>query len=257
MRKFILIRTYREEDRLVCKELLKASVMYSLNHTYIGFLLGQNIMRIVIFAAIVLMVILIHLGIPVGYSVMVIFMPATVLYLSLYAMFWCDAKTAGYEASEIPRIYTPDNSSCFWVAEVHEVHTLNRHERSQRYRFMTEEKLIESNIDVSGYNKKIVGIISFCRSNWTPTFGWIKRLYVQKNYRRKGIGRKLVNRALYFAEEYRFERVKILVTQYQKVVMEFFNTRDFSVKVIRDHTFLFKLTMYEYVFRTTHYRSFA
>ncbi|XP_035726816.1 uncharacterized protein LOC118443644 isoform X8 [Vespa mandarinia] len=251
MRKFILIRTYREEDKPVCKELLKASVMYSLNHTFIGFLLGLNIMRIINLLSLVLIILLIQ-GELHPYCSIVIFLPLIVLYISLYAKFLYEAKIVANEVSEIPRICTPSNSSRFWIAEAYEDLSVNNQEQDQPYIFMTQEKLNECNIDISQYNKKIVGIMSVCKSNWEPTVAWIKRLYVQKKYRRKGIGRQFINRAIHFAEEYRFECVKAIINEFQKVVIHFFNAKNFTLKIIRDQSYLMTIMMYEYTYLTRH-----
>ncbi|XP_035726812.1 uncharacterized protein LOC118443644 isoform X4 [Vespa mandarinia] len=252
MRKFILIRTYREEDKPVCKELLKSSVMYPLNHTFIGFLLGTNVMRIINVLSIVLMVVLLQTGFYVVYCIMVIFIPGIILYISLLSKFLYEARIVGNEVSEISRICTPSNSSRFWIAEAYEDLSVNNQEQDQPYIFMTQEKLNECNIDISQYNKKIVGIMSVCKSNWEPTVAWIKRLYVQKKYRRKGIGRQFINRAIHFAEEYRFECVKAIINEFQKVVIHFFNAKNFTLKIIRDQSYLMTIMMYEYTYLTRH-----
>ncbi|XP_047368933.1 uncharacterized protein LOC124956762 [Vespa velutina] len=215
MRKFILIRTYREEDESVCKELLKASVMYSLNHTFIGILLGINIMRIVNLVTIVLMLILIRTRLPLVYSIMVIFIPGILLYISLYAKFLYEARIVGNEVFD-SRINTRNNSSRFWIAEAYEDLSLIDQEQQQQYIFMTEENLNECTFDVSQLNKKIVGIMSVCKSNCEPTVALIKRLYVQTKYRRKGVGSQFINTAIHFAEEHGFECVKAFINEYQK-----------------------------------------
>ncbi|XP_046812963.1 uncharacterized protein LOC124421622 isoform X3 [Vespa crabro] len=251
MRKFILIRTYREEDKLVCKELLKASVMYSLNHTFIGFLFGINIMRIINSLSIVLMVLLIQRGLHV-YCGIVIFLPPIILYISLYAKFLYEARNVANEVSEIPRIFTTSNSSRFWIAEAYEDLSVNIQEQDQPYIFMTEEKLNECNIDISQHKKKIVGIMSVRKSNCEPTVALIKRLYVQKKYRRKGIGNQFINRAIHFAEEHGFECVKAIINEFQKIVINFFNAKNFTLKIVRDQSFLISILMYEYTYLTRH-----
>ncbi|XP_035726823.1 uncharacterized protein LOC118443644 isoform X14 [Vespa mandarinia] len=229
MRKFILIRTYREEDKPVCKELLKSSVMYPLNHTFIGFLLGTNVMRIINVLSIVLMVVLLQTGFYVVYCIMVIFIPGIILYISLLSKFLYEARIVGNEVSEISRIYTSDNSSCFWIAEAYDDYSLNDQDKNQPYIFMTEEELIQCNIDVSEYYIEIVGIMSFCRNNLDTTLGCIKNFYVKKYYRKNGIGSQLMNQTLRFAHEHGIGCVKATVSQFQKHVMNFFNTRNFSI----------------------------
>ncbi|XP_047348112.1 uncharacterized protein LOC124948472 isoform X2 [Vespa velutina] len=189
-------------------------------------------------------------GFPVVYCSMIIFLPAIVLYILLYVAFSYEARLVGNEVSEIPRIYTSDNSSCFWIAEAYHDYSLNDQDQDQPYIFMTEEELIQCNIDVSEYYIEIVGIMSFCKNIPDTTLGCIKNFYVKKYYRKNGIGSHLMNRTLYFAHEHGIGCVKATVSQYQKHLMNFFNTRNFTVSIIRDQSSLISVTFYEYVFRT-------
>ncbi|XP_046838931.1 uncharacterized protein LOC124433226 isoform X1 [Vespa crabro] len=252
MRKFILIRTYNDEDESVCIELLKASVMNTLNHTFIRILLGINIMRVVYFATIVLMIILMYTGIPLFYSIMVIFIPAIILYISLYVKFLYEARLVGFEVFEIPRIFPNDDSSRFWVAEAYEDHSFIDQEQDQQYLFMTEENLNECTFDVSQHNKKIVGIMSVCKCNCEPRGALIKRLYVQTKYRRKGIGSQFINTAMNFAEEYGYECVKAIINEFQKVLANFYDAKDFDLRILYDQSILLSIMTYEYTYLTRH-----
>ncbi|XP_047348259.1 uncharacterized protein LOC124948540 isoform X1 [Vespa velutina] len=250
MQNFILIRTYREEDKLFCKELLEASVMNQLNHTYIGILLGLNIMRIVNMLSIVLMSLLMYAGLHKIYCIMIMFIPGIILYITLYTKFCYEARMAGYEIFDIPRIYTLDNPSRFWIAEAYEDVSLNNQEQNQQYVFMTEEKMNVCKVDFSNHNKKIVGIMSVCKSNWEPTLGYIKRFYVQKKYAKKDVYNQLMKQAEFFAYERGILCIKAIVSQFEKHLISFYNTKNFTVNIIHDRSFLISITMYEYIFRT-------
>ncbi|XP_046813564.1 uncharacterized protein LOC124421910 isoform X1 [Vespa crabro] len=247
MQKFILIRNYRNEDKLFCKKLLEASVMNQLNHTYIGILLGLNIMRIVNMLSIVLMSVLIYAGLHKIYCIMIMFVPGIILYISLYTKFCYEARMAGYEIFDIPRIYTLDNSSRFWIAEAYEDSSLNNRKQNQQYVFMTEEKMSVCKIDFSNYNKKIVGIMSVCKSNWEPTIGYIKRFYVQKKYTGKGIDNQLMNQAECFAYEHGILCIKAIVSEFEKHLISYYNSKNITVNIIHDKSFLISITLYEYI----------
>ncbi|XP_035726806.1 uncharacterized protein LOC118443642 isoform X2 [Vespa mandarinia] len=157
---------------------------------------------------------------------------------------------AGYEIFDIPRIYTLDNSSCFWIAEAYEDFSLNNQEQNQQYIFMTEEEMSVCKIDFSNHNKKIVGIMSVCKSNWEPTLGYIKRFYVQKKYIGKGIDTQLMNQTEFFAYEHGILCIKAIVSQFEKHLISFYNTKSFTVNIIQDKSFFISVTLYEYTFRT-------
>lgn len=153
----------------------------------------------------------------------------------------------------INRIYTSDNSSCFWIAEAYEDCLLNHCPQDQQYTFMTEEVFNESNINITIFNIKIVGTLAFCKSRRSSNMGCIKRLYVQKNYRRKGIGNHLVNQALQFGEEHGFECINTIISEYEKGAMELFSNNEFNINTVHSKPFLMSITLYEYIFLTTHY----
>ncbi|XP_046812968.1 uncharacterized protein LOC124421625 isoform X2 [Vespa crabro] len=152
-----------------------------------------------------------------------------VVYIITYINFWIDAEKAQKEVSQISRIYMSDNSSHFWVAELYEDYSLNRQERDQRYKFMTKEKFNQSNINVSKYVKKIVGTIGLCKNNKLQNSGWIKRLCVHKNYRRKGIGINLVNVALEYGSQQKYRCINVIISVHRKAARELFITKNFEI----------------------------
>ncbi|XP_046813565.1 uncharacterized protein LOC124421910 isoform X2 [Vespa crabro] len=247
MQKCILIRSYREQDKLSCKRLLEASVMTQLNHTFFGFILALNIIRMVVVLSILVMGLLVYAELHIVYCIIVMCIPGIILYISLYTKFRYDAKMIGHEIFDIPRIYTLDNSSRFWIAEAYEDSSLNNRKQNQQYVFMTEEKMSVCKIDFSNYNKKIVGIMSVCKSNWEPTIGYIKRFYVQKKYTGKGIDNQLMNQAECFAYEHGILCIKAIVSEFEKHLISYYNSKNITVNIIHDKSFLISITLYEYI----------
>ncbi|XP_035727180.1 uncharacterized protein LOC118443803 [Vespa mandarinia] len=255
MQKYILIRNYREQDKLSCKRLLEASVMSQLNHTFFGFILALNIIRMVFVLSILVVGLLVYAELHIIYCIIVMCIPGIILYISLYTKFRYDARMIGYEIFDISRIYTLNNSARFWIAELYEDFSLNNQEQNQQYTFMTEEEMRASEIDLSKYNKKIIGILLFCQSNWQPTHAWIKRFYVLKKYTRKGVGSTLLKHALQFAGEKGFVCVKATISQFQKRYMYFYYVKTNDVTILRDRlSFFVSITLYEYIFRTKNYQ---
>ncbi|XP_046812971.1 uncharacterized protein LOC124421626 [Vespa crabro] len=253
MSNFILIRSYRQEDEPFCKKLLKAGIIDSLNATFTAFLTRKGAINAINASIVMFTLALIIVGFPIVYCIMFIFIPPIIFYIFLYATFLYEARNVENEASAITWIYTSDNSSCFWIAEAYEDYSLN-HQQNQRYIFMTEEKFNESNINVSRYVKKVVGTIAFYNCNRSPNSGWIKRLSVHKNYRRKGIGSYLVNRVLQFGEEQGFEYINVIISEYRIGAILLFIKKGFNMHNIHSKSHFMLIAFYEYVYRTTHYR---
>lgn len=125
-----------------------------------------------------------------------------------------------------------DNSSRFWVAELYEYTLLKNQQHNQR-KFMTEIEFKKSNIDVSRYDTKIVGTIALCKSNRLENCGWIKRLCVHKDYRRKGIGINLVNVALQYGNQQGYRRINVIISKHRKAVKELLSNKGFELYLYR------------------------
>ncbi|KAL2749948.1 N-acetyltransferase family 8 member 3-like [Vespula maculifrons] len=200
MTNFIVVRPYRRRDEPFCKTLLKNGIMENINRTFFGLILKDVTLNITIS---VLSILFLLLGFPILSCIISIFIKAFLIYILTYINFWITAKKIEKEVSEIPRIYTSDNSSYFWIAEVYEDYLINRR------------------------------TIALCKSTRLQDSGWIKRLTVHKNYRRKGIGTNLVNVALEFGSQQGYRRINVMISDHRKAARELFNKKDFEIYLYR------------------------
>lgn len=113
MYRFILIRSYRQEDELFCKELLKAGITDSLNATFTAFLTGKRAMNVINASVVIFTFALIVIGFPFVYCIMVLFIPPIVLYIFLYATFLYEARDVGNKTFAIPWYYILIYFFCF------------------------------------------------------------------------------------------------------------------------------------------------
>lgn len=104
--------------------------------------------------------------------------------------------------------------SCFWVAEAFEPYLTIREPRGFHYNVMTEKEFRDANIDVSSQAKKIVGTVGLLKSHKVAKGAWIKRLYVDKRYRRKGVGSVLLSTALKFAIDEGYSCADLVTSEY-------------------------------------------
>ncbi|XP_043682628.1 N-acetyltransferase family 8 member 3-like [Vespula pensylvanica] len=226
MTNFIVLRPYKRGDESFCKTLLKNGIMENINRTFFRIIIKDVTLNVAISVVSILFLLL---GFPILSCIISLLTKGFLIYIVTYINFWVTAKKIEKEVSEIPRIYTSDNSSYFWIAEAYEDYLINRRQRDQKYIFMTEEKFKESNINVFRHVKKIVGTIALCKSTRLQNSGWIKRLTVHKNYRRKGIGTNLVNLALEFGSQQGYRRINVMISDHRKVARELFNKKDFEI----------------------------
>ncbi|XP_047348287.1 uncharacterized protein LOC124948540 isoform X3 [Vespa velutina] len=245
MSSFIVIRSYTTFDNFFCKELLKTSIMDSLNETFLGILTDKPVMITLNALVLILMFMLIVVGYPIIYCIIILLIPSIVLYIFLYAMFWYETRNVENETSTILRTYTSDNSSCFWIVEAYDNYLVDRSQRKSRYIFMTQEQFNRSNHSTSSHTKKSVGIIGFCKSNRIQNSGWIKRLCIHKDYRRIGIGSYLINQVIQFGYEQGYESINVLISQYEIKALILFGNKGFRTQNIHSKPSFKFITFYE------------
>ncbi|XP_046812960.1 uncharacterized protein LOC124421621 isoform X2 [Vespa crabro] len=226
MYNFVLIRSYRKEDESFCKKLLKADAMEPLNATFIGYLFKKSIFIAINIVTLLISLVFLINGFPIVSCLMIILILPILLYIYLYVMYFKEAKYMEEEVSGILRIYMSHDSSHFWVAESYEFYLLNRHQRHEQRIFMTEEEFNKSNIDVSRHLKKVV------------------------DYRRKGIGNHLVNRALQFGTEQGFITIHVIISEYRLGALKLFINRGFHKILVRARSYDASVIFHELSYRT-------
>lgn len=107
---------------------------------------------------------------------------------------------------------------------------MTRDPKDVRYCVMTEKQFRESNVDVSSQSKKTVGMIGLTKSRRVDKGAWIKRLAVDRQYRRKGIGSCLLNVAVQFAIEQGYGSVEIAASEYTDGGREMCFKKGFELK---------------------------
>lgn len=207
----IVIRCYKPGDEFYCKELLKDSVMSSMNATFVGTLFKEIIFQVVILLSAVMFI---FFGLPITVCALVIPGVVVLVYVGTYLEFVSKAAEVDKEVFNIPRVYMSNAFSCFWVAEAFEPYLKTNHPKDVSYKIMTEEQFCNSNIDVSSCRKKIIGTVALSKSHRLDKGAWIKRLCVHKQYRRRGIASSLLNVAIQFAIDQGYSCTNVLASEY-------------------------------------------
>ncbi|XP_053974299.1 N-acetyltransferase family 8 member 3-like [Hylaeus volcanicus] len=207
----IVIRSYRPGDEISCKEIVKASVMSTLNATFIGIALKELTFQLMILFAAVMFI---FFGLPFSVCLLVVPIVIVLVYIGTYIGFTTKAMEVNEEVSNIPRIFMSNAFSCFWVAEAFEPYLMTENPKNVHYTILTEQQFRDSNIDISSQVKKIVGTIALCKSHRLDKGAWIKRLYVHRQYMRKGIASCLINVAVQFAIDQGYSCANTVASEY-------------------------------------------
>ncbi|CAB0044599.1 unnamed protein product [Trichogramma brassicae] len=209
----VVIRPYKAGDEYTCCDLAKEGVMSSLNSTMIG-----NVCRELTFQLMILFAALMFIFLSVPFTLCALVIPAVVLLIMTctYIAFTVKCSAVQQEIRNASRIYMSNAFSCFWVAEVYEPYTMTRKPADFHYTIMPEKEFKARNIDVSSQRKKIVGCIGLLKSHRLDKGAWLKRLFVQESYQRKGIASALLQAAIDFANEQGYSCVNLVASEYNE-----------------------------------------
>lgn len=227
MSHIIVIRGYKQSDELKCREIAKDGIMSTLNAAFVG-----NVFKEITFEMMILFAALMFIFFGIPFSVCILVIPVVIVltYVATYASLVTRSMEVVQEISNIPRIYTSHAFSGFWVAEAFEPYIMTRNPKDVRYSIMTERQFRESNVDVSSQSKKTVGMIALTKSRRVDKGAWIKRLAVDRQYQRKGIGSCLLNVAVQFAIDQGYGSVDTVASEYTEGGRETCFKKGFELK---------------------------
>ncbi|KAI4480961.1 hypothetical protein M0802_014095 [Mischocyttarus mexicanus] len=252
MESFVVFRSYIKEDEPQCKKLLKNGTMTSINKIFSTIFGVQNGMPLLIWICAATFYFVVCVDI---YYYMIIPAALVSLYLTILAKMWRKVKKIQQEVSDIMKIYMSDKSTCFWVAETFKLRSIDPSRNNYYCIFITEEELNEYDINVFAYDRKIIATIGLCKHNKIPNAAIIKRLFVHEEYRRAGVGSRLLNLALMFANNNKYDCTNIMISKYMNEAMNMVINRGFKFHM--KHTLDFYNSLmakpnYEYTYPLKH-----
>ncbi|XP_057317853.1 N-acetyltransferase family 8 member 3-like [Microplitis mediator] len=227
MSHIIVIREYKPGDELNCHDMMKKNIMSSLNTAFLSNVFKELTFQLMILSAAIMFI---FFGLPFTFCLLVIPLIIIITYATTYFGFTMITAEINQELTKISRLYMSNAFSCFWVAEAFQPYTMTRNPADINYTVMTEKQFRDSNIDVSSQCKKIVGTIGLLKSHRSEKGAWIKRLCVDKNYRRKGVGSYLLSTAVKFAIDQGYSCVDLVFSEYTDGCRELCFKKGFELK---------------------------
>ncbi|XP_015116199.1 probable N-acetyltransferase CML6 [Diachasma alloeum] len=227
MSHIVVIRGYKPGDELHCRDMIKDAIMTSFNSAFIANLFKEVTFQLMILCAAIMFI---FFGLPFSVCLLVIPIVIFSTYAATYLGFVMIAAATNQEITNVPRIYMSNAFSCFWVAEAFQPHLMMRSPKDYHYTVMTEQQFREGNIDVSSQARRIVGTVGLLKSYKVEKGAWIKRLFVEEKYRRKGIGSALLSTALQFAIDEGYSCADLVTSEYAEGGRELCFKKGFELK---------------------------
>ncbi|XP_011307947.1 uncharacterized protein [Fopius arisanus] len=227
MSHIVVIRGYKPGDELYCRDMIKDAIMTSFNSAFIANLFKEVTFQLMILCAAIMFI---FFGMPFTVCLLVIPIVIFITYAGTYLGCVMIAAETNQEITNVPRIYMSNAFSCFWVAEAFQPYLMMREPKDYHYTIMTEQQFRDSKIDVSSQARVIVGTVGLLKSHKVEKGAWIKRLHVEKKYRRKGVGSLLLSIALQFAIDEGYSCADLVTSEYAEGGRELCFKKGFELK---------------------------
>ncbi|KAJ8963490.1 hypothetical protein NQ314_005591 [Rhamnusium bicolor] len=121
-------------------------------------------------------------GVPLMYCVVSIPLVIISMYVIIYGTVLMKAAQVMYDKKPL---------MCL-VAEAYEPFFLYEKSESCWYKIISDDEIDSEEINIDGCQRKIIGTVAVMKHFQRDDWAWLFRLAVEKRYRRKGVGLKLI-----------------------------------------------------------------
>nr|CAI5832283.1 unnamed protein product [Callosobruchus analis] len=125
-------------------------------------------------------------------------------------------------------LYEKKELKC-WVAEAYEPLFFSKNPKGCWYKILTEEEF-QKEEKPEACSRKIVGTVSVMKHLQKDDWAWLYRLAVNKSYRRKGIGLKLVKIVQGWCRNNKFNNIELVITECHEGSRQLFDDAGFEVR---------------------------
>ncbi|XP_014598985.1 PREDICTED: uncharacterized protein LOC106784203 [Polistes canadensis] len=225
MENLLCIQPYKQEDEPYCKELAASGFIALLNSTYCNLTITSYFFQsfFTLFACN-----LYWSDISFPYYLIYPLIIAFAVYIILYLLFWKIVQDPQKEIFNATRNCNVNGDKCFWVAEAYYYRSLKCFRPYLRYTRLTETELQKSNINISDYDKKIVGFIGVDENVRLRNCALLNKFLVHNDYTRKGTGTQLIKTVVLFCDEKKYTRVNLQFFDFLTYVLNVSKKLDFK-----------------------------
>ncbi|KAF7992491.1 hypothetical protein HCN44_004835 [Aphidius gifuensis] len=227
MKNIVVIRRFQPGDEIQFRKMINNEIMGSLNLAVLSNLSKETTFQLIILSSAIAFI---FFDMPLKICISLIPIVISLIYAATFMGFTMTAVQIDRELSNIPRFYMSNAFSCFWVAEAFKPYHKSSHSNQCQYTIMTKKQFYGSKMHVSSQCTKIVGTIGLLKSHRVENGAWIKRLCIDKEYRRKGIASMLLTTAINFAINQGYSCVDTATSEYIKGSRELMFRTGFQLK---------------------------
>ncbi|KAJ8922263.1 hypothetical protein NQ315_004201 [Exocentrus adspersus] len=213
----IIIRQQKETDTPAISEVVRNAYISNVCNNWLSTLFSEITFQLIVLVSAFLFI---CLGVPLLYCLISIPLVLAGLYVIIYGSLLMKAAQLMYEKKPL---------MC-WVAEAYEPLFVMKNPENCWYKLVDENEINPEEIKTEGCQRRIVGTIAVMQHSLKDDWAWLFRLAVDKRYRRKGVGSKLIQNVKSWCQENHYNNIELVLTECQEGARELFNVAGFDVK---------------------------
>ncbi|CAG9862204.1 unnamed protein product [Phyllotreta striolata] len=214
---YIVIREKTDSDTPALSELVRNGYASNVNNAWINALFHEITFQFIILITALLFI---CFGVPLYYSIVSVPVVLTGIYFAIYSAFFMKAAQLLYEKRPL---------SC-WVAEAYEPYFFAKDPKQCWYKIVDDVEEFRREVKEEQFQRRIIGSVAVSQHFQKEESSWLFRLVVDKKYRRKGIGLRLVNTAQSWCRTNQFNSIELAISECQDGCRELFNKAGFEVE---------------------------
>lgn len=243
--RFVLIRPFSQGDEIDCKKIAGNTIMSTVNRTFFSALFRETIFQLMVFFAAVLFIIV---GIPFFHCAVSVPLTIAILYASIWSSAMMKSLEIQNELSLVKQQYQESDKTTFLVAEYYgPLIDLNP---GENITFISMANFQGLEDELSSKSKRVIGFLGITRNKDKACSGWLKRLAVDQDFKRKKVATQLISAASHFCYERGFSSIEACITECQQEAKEFFLHHEFELEQLYHKNIMGSTAVYtKYLFR--------
>lgn len=225
--RLVVIRPFSKTDEIECKKIASETIMSTVKRIFFGALFRETTFQLMVFFSAILFI---FIGVPFQYCFVSVPVTITFLYLAIWTNTAIKSFEIQSELSLVKQQYQETDKTNFFVAEY--FGPMIDFEPGVGIRVFTPGDVQGSENELTLKSRKIVGFLGVLRNKDKACSVWLKRLAIDKTFRRKGIATELLNKAANFCYEKGFSSIETCITECQQEAKEFLLHQGFELEQV-------------------------
>jgi len=242
--RFVVVRPFVPGDEMQCKAIANQSTMSTVQRTFLSALFRETTFQLMVFCAAILFIII---SVPFAYCAMSVPLTALLIYTTVWGVKMVTSMEIQNEISLVKQLYQHSDKTNMFVAVYYG--PMIDFDSNANISYIELSDLPDAK-ELSSMKVKIVGYLGLLRNRGKTCCCWLRRLAVDQDFLRRGIGTHLLKKAFQFCYTRGYSAIETCVTECQEEGREFLMQSGFEFEQLYHKNILGSTANYKkYLFR--------